>query len=71
MSSSQKQIFFRLKAQKAKQLNFIKYFSTATNKALEASYAIAKIIAKTKQSYTIAESLVLSCCPKNRKDNDK
>ena len=29
---------------------------------LEASYAIAKIIAKTKQPRTIGESLVLSCC---------
>ena len=40
----------------------MKDFSTVSNKALEASYAVAKFIAKTKQPYTISKSLVLACC---------
>ena len=40
----------------------MKNFSTVLNKALEASYAVAKILAKTKQPHTITECLVLPCC---------
>ena len=40
----------------------MKDFSAVLNKALEASYAVAKILAKTKQPHTIAECLVLPCC---------
>ena len=54
----------RLKAQNAKQLNFMKDFSTVSNKALETSYAVAKILAKTKQPHTIAECIVRPCCRK-------
>ena len=36
--------------------------NTISNKTLEASYTIAKIITKTKQPHTIIESLVLSHC---------
>ena len=57
-----KNFLLHLKAQNAKKSNFMQDFSTISNKALEASYAVAKIIAKTKQPHTIAESLVLPCC---------
>ena len=40
----------------------MKDFSTVSNKPLEASYAVAKFIAKTKQPHTISKSLVLACC---------
>ena len=55
-------IFLRLKAENTKQWNFIKNFIQLSNKALEASYAVAKNIAKTKQPHTIGKSLVLPWC---------
>ena len=50
-----------LKAQNKKQSNFMKDCGMVSNKVLEASYAVAKILVKTKQLHTIAKCLVLPC----------
>lgn len=61
-SKKDKQYFQRLLSQNVKQKQFMKSSITVSDKALEASYHVAKLIARQKKPHTIGETLIKPAC---------
>lgn len=57
-----KQYFQRLLSENVKQKKFMKSSVTVSDKALEASYHVAKLIARQKKPHTIGETLIKPAC---------
>ncbi|GFT72668.1 SCAN domain-containing protein 3, partial [Nephila pilipes] len=57
-----KQYFKRYLEQNKKQKKFMKSAVTVSEKALEASYHVAKLIARQKKPHTVGETLIKPAC---------
>ena len=61
-SGKDKDFFQRIWSQNKKQKQFMKSTFTVTEKAVEASYQVAKLIARQKKPHTIGEELIKPAC---------
>ncbi|GFT35546.1 protein FAM200B, partial [Nephila pilipes] len=61
-SNKDKQYFKRCLEQNKKQKKFMKSAVTVSEKALEASYHVAKLIARQKKPHTVGETLIKAAC---------
>ncbi|GFT90396.1 zinc finger BED domain-containing protein 5 [Nephila pilipes] len=63
-ANKDKQYFKRCLEQNKKQKKFMKSAVTVSEKALEASYHVAKLIARQKKPHTVGETLIKPACMK-------
>ncbi|GFT09902.1 zinc finger BED domain-containing protein 5 [Nephila pilipes] len=61
-ANKDKQYFKRCLEQNKKQKEFMKSVVTVSEKALEASYHVAKLIARQKKPHTVGETLIKPAC---------
>ena len=61
-SGKDKDFFQRILSQNKKQKHFMKSTFTISEKAVEASYHVAKLIARQKKPHTIGEELIKPAC---------
>ena len=61
-SGKDKDFFQRIWSEKKKQKQFMKSTFTVTEKAVEASYQVAKLIARQEKPHTIGEELIKPAC---------
>ncbi|GFS83437.1 protein FAM200B [Nephila pilipes] len=61
-ANKDKQYFKRCLEQNKKQKKFMKSAVTVSEKALEASYHVAKLIARQKKPHTVDETLIKPAC---------
>ena len=61
-SGKDKDFFQRILSQNKKQKHFVKSTFTVSEKAVEASYHVAKLIARQKKPHTIGEELIKPAC---------
>ncbi|GFT87182.1 zinc finger BED domain-containing protein 5 [Nephila pilipes] len=61
-ANKDKQYFKRCLEQNKKQKKFMKSAVTVSEKALEASYHVAKLIARQKKPHTVGETLIKPAC---------
>ncbi|GFU26702.1 SCAN domain-containing protein 3 [Nephila pilipes] len=61
-ANKDKQYFKRYLEQNKKQKKFMKSAVTVSEKALEASYHVAKLIARQKKPHTVGETLIKPVC---------
>ncbi|GFS92948.1 SCAN domain-containing protein 3 [Nephila pilipes] len=61
-ANKDKQYFKRCLEQNKKQKKFMKSAVTVSEKALEASYHVAKLIARQKKPHTVGETLIKAAC---------
>ncbi|GFU35778.1 zinc finger BED domain-containing protein 5 [Nephila pilipes] len=61
-ANEDKQYFKRFLEQNKKQKKFMKSAVTVFEKALEASYHVAKLIARQKKPHTVGETLIKPAC---------
>ncbi|XP_040187942.1 SCAN domain-containing protein 3-like [Rana temporaria] len=62
LASKEPEYFIRLKSQHKRQEQVMIKSAKVSEKALEASYLVAEIVAKAKKPHTIAETVILPAC---------
>lgn len=62
LASKDADYFIRLKSQHSRQEQVMMKCAKVSQKALEASYLVAEIVAKAKKPHTIAETVILPAC---------